>query len=140
MSEIDLPIVNIAPFLGGDPDGKARVAREFGAALEDTGFAIIVGHGVPEDLAQQTYDALTEFFDQPMEAKTAYTPPEKAKGRGYLPIGIESVAKTLTGETPPDLCEALVFSAPHRPENDAKNYWPEHPANLPTLFETGPAK
>lgn len=133
MSEIDLPIVNIAPFLGGDPAAKARVAREFGAALEDTGFAIITGHGVPEDLAQQTYDAMAGFFDQPMEAKTVYTPPEKAKGRGYLPVGIESVAKTLTGETPPDLCEALVFAAPHRAENDAKNYWPEEPPELERL-------
>ena len=133
MSEIDLPIVNIAPFLGGDPAAKARVARAFGAALEDTGFAIITGHGVPEDLAQQTYDAMAGFFDQPMEAKTAYTPPEKAKGRGYLPVGIESVAKTLTGETPPDLCEALVFAAPHRAESDAKNYWPEEPPELERL-------
>jgi isopenicillin N synthase-like dioxygenase len=68
-----------------------------------------------------------------MEAKTVYTPPEKAKGRGYLPVGIESVAKTLTGETPPDLCEALVFAAPHRAENDAKNYWPEEPPELERL-------
>ena len=56
-------------------------------------------------------------------------PPEKAKGRGYLPMGIESVAKTLDGETPPDLCEALVFSAPHRElrGEPGRNYWPDVP-------------
>lgn len=135
MKQIDLPIVNIAPFLSGDPAGKAQVAREFGNALENTGFAIITGHGVPEELAQQTYDAMTLFFEQPMEKKTTYTPPEQAKSRGYLPMGIESVAKTLAGETPPDLCEALVYAAPHRPEMAAKNYWPDYPEQLAPLVQ-----
>ncbi|AJE46860.1 isopenicillin N synthase family dioxygenase [Celeribacter indicus] len=133
MSEFDLPIVDIAPFLDGDPQARAQVARAFGAAFETTGFAIVTGHGVPEDLARRLYDTMTAFFDQPMERKTVFTPPEKAKGRGYLPIGIESVAKTLSGETPPDLCEALVYAAPHRPENDATNYWPDDPPALAGL-------
>lgn len=131
-SEIELPIVDLSPFLGGDPDAKSGVARTFAEAFEDTGFAIITGHGVPSHLAEETYGALARFFDQPMEAKMALSPPEKAKGRGYLPIGIESVAKTLTGETPPDLCEALVFAAPHRPETDT-NIWPEYPPELAGL-------
>lgn len=133
MKEFDLPIVDIAPFLGGDSAGKARVAREFGAAFEETGFAIITGHGVPEDLADQLYAAMTTFFLQPMEAKTRFTPPEQAKGRGYLPMGIESVARTLSGETPPDLCEALVWAAPHRAGTQATNYWPDVPPGLPDL-------
>jgi len=130
--EIDLPIVDLSPFLGGDPSAKAQVAQTFAEAFEDTGFAIIVGHGVPSELAEQTYDALARFFDQPMDDKMALSPPEKAKGRGYLPIGIESVAKTLTGETPPDLCEALVFAAPHRPASDT-NIWPDYPPELAGL-------
>ncbi len=130
--EIELPIVDLSPFLGGDPGAKAQVAQTFARAFEDTGFAILVGHGVPTALADDTYAALTRFFDQPMDAKMALSPPEKAKGRGYLPMGIESVAKTLTGETPPDLCEALVFAAPHRPGSDT-NIWPGYPPDLASL-------
>jgi len=135
MSEFNLPIVDIAPFLGGDPEAKKRVAREFGDAFENTGFAIITGHGVPLELAETLYKTMTDFFDQPMEKKIVYTPPEQAKGRGYLPIGIESVAKTLSGETPPDLCEALVYAAPHRSESESKNFWPDYPAPLAGLVK-----
>ena len=95
----------------------------------------VVGHEVPEPLAATTYDALKQFFGEPAAEKRAYSPPEQAKGRGYLPMGIESVAKTLSGETPPDLCEALVFSAPHRDGAESANIWPERPAGLRPAIE-----
>lgn len=128
--QIDLQIVDMEPFLAGDPAGKARVAADFAHAFETTGFAVIVGHGVPETLAHETYAAATRFFELPMETKMACQPKGKSGGRGYMPIGIESVAKTLTGETPPDLCEALMFDGPHRPERAAMMPWPDEPPEL----------
>ena len=137
MAAIKLAIVDIEPFIHGDAVARRRVARAFGDAFETNGFAVIVGHGVSERLATETYDALTTFFAQPYAVKSAYTPPEQAKGRGYLPMGIESVAKTLTGETPPDLCEALVFTVPHRDEaaGGKGNFWPASPAVLTGLVQ-----
>ena len=41
-----VPVIDIAPFLGGDRDGKARVAAEVKQACEDIGFLVITGHGV----------------------------------------------------------------------------------------------
>jgi isopenicillin N synthase-like dioxygenase len=135
MPEITLPIVDVAPFLGGTQEDKLRVARSFGNAFETVGFAVIVGHGVPEELLTDTYGAMTGFFDEPLDTKINYSPPEKAKARGYLPMGIESVAKTLSGESPPDLCEALVFGAPnHEGEPGHKpNFYPANPAGLKAL-------
>lgn len=131
MAPMKLAIVDIEPFIHGDAAARRRVARSFGDAFETTGFAVIVGHGVPESLAVGLYDAVTEFFLEPYEQKARYIPPEQTKGRGYLPVGIESVAKTLSGETPPDLCEALVFSAPHREAAGGRpNIWPERPPHL----------
>lgn len=135
MPEMTLPIVDIAPFLKGEPADKARVAKEFANAFETVGFAVIVGHGVSEALLDSTYAAMLAFFEEPLARKMSYSPPEKAKGRGYLPMGIESVAKTLKGETPPDLCEALVFGAPHH-ENEPghkPNFYPTEPAGLKDL-------
>ena len=129
----DLPIVDIAPFIDGDAGSRRGVATAFGRAFETTGFAVVTGHGVPAHLADDLYGALAAFFDQPFQSKIALTPPEQAKGRGYLPMGIESVGKTLAGETPPDLCEALVFSAPHRAGSDRRNIWPNDPAGLAPL-------
>ncbi|MEO1016645.1 MAG: 2OG-Fe(II) oxygenase family protein [Pseudomonadota bacterium] len=139
MTTAPIAEIDIAPFIKGDDAERRRVARLFGDEFENTGFAIIVGHGVPESLAQDTYDALNEFFSLPFEQKNKFNPPEQAKGRGYLPIGIESVAKTLTGETPPDLCEALVFAALHRElqgvTGGRPNIWPDQPPALKSLVE-----
>lgn len=130
-----LPIVDLSPFLGGDEIGKKAVAKEFAKAFEGTGFAIITEHGVPEALSDAVYAAMTAFFDQSIDIKQQYTPSEVAKGRGYLPMGVESVAKTLTGETPPDLCEALVFAGPHRASSVSHNIWPDAPQGLTKLVE-----
>jgi isopenicillin N synthase-like dioxygenase len=136
MSEIALSIVDIAPFLHGDATARRAVGKQFRQAFETSGFAVIVGHGIPEQLAVDTYDAMKAFFALPEAAKRACTIPEKTKSSGYLPIGIESVAKTLTGETPPDLCEALVFRAPHREAlSPYKNIYPPEPARLRPLVE-----
>ncbi len=127
-------LVDIAPFLTGDQAARARVAKAFGEAFETTGFAMIVGHGVDEELARNVYAATSAFFALPLETKLASSAPEKTKGRGYLPIGIESVAATLSGETPPDLCEALVFRSLKRERAGATtNIWPSAPATLAPL-------
>jgi isopenicillin N synthase-like dioxygenase len=132
MPPAPLAIVDLDPFLRDDRTGRLAAAREFGAALERTGFAVIVGHGVPETLSQATYDAVRAFFAMPLDRKMEAAAPEKVKTRGYLPVGIESVAATLSGETPPDLCEALVFAAPHRAEQPGTrpHLWPCEPASL----------
>jgi isopenicillin N synthase-like dioxygenase len=136
MPQMTLPIVDIAPFIRGDSAARQKVGRAFGHAFENTGFAVVVGHGVSEQLATDTYGALKDYFAQSMAMKLQNVAPEKTKGRGYLPIGIESVAKTLSGETPPDLCEALVFTAPHREAHGGRpNIWPDRPVGLRGLIE-----
>jgi isopenicillin N synthase-like dioxygenase len=132
MAEISVPTVDLAPYLSGDADARKTVARAFGDAFVGTGFCAIVGHGVPESLVDRAYDLAKQFFALPEATKRRAMAPETVKTRGYLPVGIESVAATLAGETPPDLCEALVFYAPHRaPSPGGKaNIWPEAPAGL----------
>ncbi len=134
MAEIALSVVDIGPFIDGDADARRGVARAFGQALETAGFAVIVGHGIAEQLATDTYDTMKAFFALPEDEKRRSMIPQKTKSSGYLPIGIESVAKTLTGETPPDLCEALVFRAPHREARSPyQNIYPARPAGLRPL-------
>lgn len=130
-----IPVIDIAPSREGNRADRLRVARAFGEALETVGFATVVGHGIDVALLASTYTAVREFFGLPLEEKMRSCPPEQAKSRGYLPVGIESVAATLNGETPPDLCEALVFAALARPSSSfAKpNIWPEQPAGLRQL-------
>ena len=132
MTTADVPLIDIAACIDGDADARRRVARRFGAAFESHGFAAIVNHGVDEPMVQATYAAVQSFFMLPLPAKQTCTAPERAKGRGYLPMGIESVAATLSGETPADLCEALVFAAIHkeRAGSGLPNFWPAEPPGL----------
>ena len=132
MADLHVPVVDLSPLRTGDTAARAAVARAFGDAFEHTGFVTIVNHGVPPALVDATYHAAHGFFALPMEDKARYTPPEQTKGRGYLPLGIESVAATLSGPTPPDLCEALVFASIQR-EREGQgrpNFWPAQPPAL----------
>jgi isopenicillin N synthase-like dioxygenase len=131
-----IPVVDIAPFLGGAPDARKRVARAFGAAMEQVGFVTITGHGVDPALIDGTYRAVRGFFELPLAEKLRANPPEQVKMRGYLPVGIESVAATLDARAPADLCEALVFAGLSRPAPRAgalTNIWPDQPADLREL-------
>ena len=134
----EIPLIDIAPFRLGRDDDRQRTARAFGAAFEQVGFAAIAGHGVADALAARAHAAAAEFFALPTADKMAAAIPERIKVRGYMPFGIESVARTYAGETPPDLCEALVFSAMHLDPDGAPpgvsaatgNIVPARPADL----------
>lgn len=137
MGALAVPVVDVGGFRTADPAGRQQVASAFGHALEHTGFVTITGHGVPRDLVHSLYDCASSFFALPQATKLKYTAPEKTKARGYLPVGIESVAATLNGRTPPDLCEALVFASLQRERSGrgAPNYWPKDPPGLAPLVQ-----
>ena len=64
-----VPVINIAPFLSGTPEGMASVAKELGQACEEIGFFQITGYGVseefseiqPVEIAQGRYLSESEF-------------------------------------------------------------------------------
>jgi isopenicillin N synthase-like dioxygenase len=130
-SQADIPVVSLAALGGGDARATATMARAFGSALEEIGFATIVDHGVPQSKVATLYGLAKKFFALPLEHKLGCMLPEKTKPYGYIPIGMESVAATLHGEEAPDLCEALVFRRPELDGRDGRsNLWP---AELPEL-------
>ena len=140
-----IPCIDIEPFRCGDATEKAMTAQAFGRAFEEVGFATITGHGVPETLIRQTYDAALAFFALPLEDKLTAMAPERVKSRGYLPVGIESVARTRGDDRPADLCEALVFQNLHRDDMSLPpgsvspitgNVVPRRPAGLYPLYHT----
>jgi isopenicillin N synthase-like dioxygenase len=139
----EIPRIDIAPFRRGSPADKVRVAREFGAAFENIGFATIVGHGVPDELVRRTYDTARAFFDLPLEEKMQSAQQARVKTRGYFPLGIESVALTRNEDKPYDLCEALIFStlmreaadlAPGTISPEIGNIVPRRPAGLYPIY------
>ncbi|MHB1527521.1 MAG: isopenicillin N synthase family dioxygenase [Candidatus Dormibacteria bacterium] len=118
-----VPVIDLSPVvLGGAESEITLVAARLGEAFKNSGFAVIVNCGVSERVINDTYQIVNKFFHLPTYAKLNHMVSAKVKTRGYLPIGIESVAATMDGETPPDICEALVFSIKNKYQPDFNIY------------------
>jgi isopenicillin N synthase-like dioxygenase len=54
MTLMNVPVIDISPFLSGLAEGKRLGAGQVGQACPDIGFLVIAGHGVPEELIEAT--------------------------------------------------------------------------------------
>jgi isopenicillin N synthase-like dioxygenase len=100
----EIKTCDIGQFLHGGDAGKARFADEFGSALEEIGFAILVGHGVDTTLYDDALDKVVECFTVPsLEDKLRYRAERHGSvSQGYFPI-------KETSDIHPDLVEGWVF-------------------------------
>ena len=48
--QTEIPIVDIGPYLAGEPGALERAAQVVGPASETLGFFYVRNHGVPQDL------------------------------------------------------------------------------------------
>ena len=91
-------------FLRGDADEKARFSEAFAKALEEIGFAVLVGHGVDPALYDDMHDAALELMSStPLDQKMRFRAERHGSvNQGYFPI-------EETSEIHPDLVEGWVF-------------------------------
>jgi isopenicillin N synthase-like dioxygenase len=130
-----VPLVDLAPWLGGNPAARAGVAAEVDAALQDVGFFLITGHGVPGELRAQVRVPSRAFFALPRPAKQRYA--VTVGGRGWLPTGVEANGYAEGTATPPDLKESFAVGADQPTgDPDVDGYWFQpnvYPAEIPAL-------
>ena len=142
MTLMQVPVIDIAPFLSGDPRGKASVAAQVGQACRDIGFLIISGHGVDADLIARTDAMSRAFFDLPLAEKLAVKRPAMDVTRGYIPLDAEAVAASRGEKGEADLNESFMigpvdvdvdapyFTAPEAGKHFHPNLWPAAPMGL----------
>jgi isopenicillin N synthase-like dioxygenase len=133
-----VPLVDLRPWFEGTDEGRARVATQIDAALRDSGFLLITGHGVPDELRARTRALSREFFALPTSVKSSYT--VTVGGRGWLPPGVEANGYAEGTETPPDLKESYSVGA-DTPTGDPSvdDFWFQpnvFPAEVPALAAT----
>ena len=80
MSEGAVPVVDIAPFLGGDEGRKAAVAKAVDDACRRIGFLFVGGHGVPGAVIDDALAATWAFFDQGDAEKRRWISPKAISG------------------------------------------------------------
>jgi Isopenicillin N synthase and related dioxygenases len=148
MKLLDVPVIDIAPFLQGDAADKAAVAEQVGRACRDIGFLVIQGHGVSPALRQRMGEVSRAFFDLPLVEKMRVARPARDVARGYIGLDEESLARSRDPSAygsdlneslmigPVDLPDAAYANAPPARRHFAPNLWPETPADLcPTWTE-----
>ena len=87
-----------------DAADRERFIGDLGASLEDTGFAILTGHGVAPALYAEAHRRTREFFEcHPLEVKQRYRARRQGSvNQGYFPMRETTVIH-------PDLVEGWVF-------------------------------
>ncbi|MBI4939163.1 MAG: isopenicillin N synthase family oxygenase [Actinobacteria bacterium] len=134
-----IPVVDLAPWRDGTPDGRAAVAGALDAALRRSGFVLVTGHGVPLELTADVRAVARRFFALPDDVKRRYA--AGVDGRGWLPPGVEANGYSEGTPTPPDLKESLSYGA-DAPTGDAAldarwfqpNPWPAEMPDVERLF------
>jgi isopenicillin N synthase-like dioxygenase len=137
---LQFPIVDFAPFLSGDPEGKRLVAQSIIDACKGPGFFYLAQHGVPQSQIDGIFAATRRFFAQPLEEKLKVASPDR-KSKGYREYGF--FHKDGSDKRPmPDLMEHFICQRELPPDDPdilagnhihAVNRWPEY---LPGWKET----
>src|SRR5258707_342129 len=77
-----------ADYLHGGEAGRARFAEAVGQAMEEIGFAVLVGHGIDPALLDRTEQTVARFFAETAEAaRQPYLAQRHGSvNQGYFPI------------------------------------------------------
>ncbi|MFZ5782549.1 MAG: isopenicillin N synthase family dioxygenase [Pseudomonadota bacterium] len=84
MATDTIPVIDLGPYLAGQPEAMERTARELRFALTEIGFYFIVNHGVAQPLIDETYRQVARFHAQPLEKKMEVR--IDRHNVGYLPM------------------------------------------------------
>ena len=101
-----IPILDIGPYLAGEPGASERLGRDIAKTAADTGFLVIVNHGIPQSLIDGCFAAASAFFDR----DEAFKMPLKVGDLniGYLPYGAQIVRTSkINVNTKPNLSESF---------------------------------
>ena len=123
-----IPSVDLRDFLSGNEDKHHDFIQKIGKAYEDIGFVALKGHFLDQDLVDELYAQVREFFSLPYEMKSKYEVKGLAGQRGYTSFGKEHAKGRTTG----DLKEFFHFGQ-HEPPTNGEKY----PENV--LVDESPA-
>ncbi len=140
-----VPVVDLSG-CADDLAARQRLGRAIDTAFQQSGFMVIVGHGVSPDLVSRMYATTAEFFLQPDEEKLKYrSPVGAATRRGFSRNNYSAASRG--EETPPDLCEFFTMNRLGEPgiahrevlgaqfdQVAAPNVWPTTPAGFSAVW------
>ena len=126
MTSASLPVIDMAPFFGGDTSARVTVATEIANACRDSGFFYVTGHGISLALLTDLDRAARVFFALPEREKSAIAMSRGGRAwRGYFPVGSELTSGR------PDQKEGVYFGSELGPDDPrVRAGLPLHGVNL----------
>lgn len=128
-----IPCVDLLAEQQPGPEARIRIAQELHQALTTFGFAYIVGHGVPQSLIDEAFEASRTFHASSHEQKQRLA--INAQHRGYMGMATSTiVTSSVATVRRPNLSESLMLMhelAPDDPDLLAgkplqgPNQWPD---------------
>ncbi|WP_420859003.1 isopenicillin N synthase family dioxygenase [Marivivens marinus] len=104
---MDFATLDLARFEAATGAERAGEAARLDAICRNSGFLILRGHGVPQNVTRGVWQAAQTFFAQRVDAKQAVAAPYPGYPYGYLGPDKEALAKSKGEDTPPDLKESF---------------------------------
>lgn len=136
ISKMDkIPSVDLRDFLSDNPERKQKFVNEIGKAYEEIGFVALKGHFLDDQLVDELYGEVKNFFDLPTETKLKYEIPGIGGQRGYVGFGKE----TAKGFKKGDLKEFWHFGQYVSEDSKYKEVYPDNVMveELPKFNEVG---
>ena len=96
-SSLEVPVIDLGPFLSREPGAPERTARALGAASEGLGFYFIGNHGVSQDLIDRVFAQTERFHRLPLERKLSVQVTDRIVG--YLPQGGQTQRTSVYGKS-----------------------------------------
>ena len=93
-----IPSVDLNDFISGDSVRKQKFVDAIGKAYEEIGFVALKGHFLNDDLVENLYKQVKNFFNLPVETKRKYEIPGIGGQRGYVSFGKESAKGKKEGD------------------------------------------
>src|SRR5437764_9839870 len=111
-----IPVLDIGPYLAGEPRALKPLAAAIARTCEDTGFLVVANHGVPPDLPERVFAQAARFFALPPEAKLALKVGQY--NIGYLPFGGQTVRHSpVNNNTRPNFSESFYITRDRAPDH-----------------------
>ncbi|MFT5077067.1 MAG: isopenicillin N synthase-like dioxygenase [Polaribacter sp.] len=132
---INIPSVDLADFLSEDPNRKQKFVNEIGKAYSEIGFASVKNHFLSDDLMDNLYKEIKQFFELPEPVKNSYEIEGLSGQRGYISFGKEHAK----GKKEGDLKEFWHFGQEPSPDANLTEEYPENirVKELPNFNATG---
>jgi isopenicillin N synthase-like dioxygenase len=94
-SNEQIPTLDIAPYLNGDPGGREKAAAQLREISKTVGFLYLKGHGIPQTVIDAVFEQSRRFHALPLETKKTIPYFETGSFKsGYQPCSLDDYQLT----------------------------------------------